>query len=145
MGYVVSWYSRVVDVRSLAFDEGRWCRSSRGDTVGCLMLVSWGRLSRWVQLDSRRGQLKSVESLGTAGQSSRTGSVESLSSARCLMLVSWGRLSRWVQLDSRRGQLRSVESLGTAGESSRGAEVGRVVGYSWTVVADRVGRVVELS
>ena len=29
MGYVVSWYSRVVDVRSWAFDEGRWRRSSR--------------------------------------------------------------------------------------------------------------------
>ena len=40
MGYVVSWYSRVVDVRSWAFDEGRWRRSSYGDTAGCLMLVT---------------------------------------------------------------------------------------------------------
>ena len=40
MGDVVSWYSRVVDVRSWTFDEGRWRRSSRGDTARCLMLVS---------------------------------------------------------------------------------------------------------
>ena len=33
------------------------------------------------------------------------------------------------------GKLRSVESLSTAGQSSWAAEVGRVVGYSWTVVA----------
>ena len=33
------------------------------------------------------------------------------------------------------GKLRSVESLSSAGQSSRAAEVGRVVGYSWTVVA----------
>ena len=58
MGDVGSWYDRVVDVRSWAFDEGRWRRSSR-----------------WVQLDSRRGQLRSVESLGTAGQSSRAAEV----------------------------------------------------------------------
>ena len=35
------------------------------------------------------------------------------------------------------GKLRSVESLSSAGQSSRTAEVGRVVGYSWTVVAGR--------
>ena len=35
MGYVVSWYGRVVDVRSWTFDEGSWRRSSRGDTAGC--------------------------------------------------------------------------------------------------------------
>ena len=75
MGYVASWYSRVVDVRSRAFDEGRWRRSSR-----------------------------------------------------------------WVQLDSRRGQLRSVELLSSAGQSSQAAEVGRVVGFSWTVVAGSWGR-----
>ena len=42
MGYVVSWYGRVVVVvvRSRTFDEGCWRRSSRGDTAGCLMLVS---------------------------------------------------------------------------------------------------------
>ena len=40
MGDVGSWYDRVVDVSSWAFDEGRWRRSSRGDTAGCLMLVS---------------------------------------------------------------------------------------------------------
>ena len=40
MGYVVSWYGRVVDVRSWTFDEGRWRRSSRGDTARCLMRVS---------------------------------------------------------------------------------------------------------
>ena len=40
MGYVVSWYSRIVDVRSWTFDEGSWRRSSCGDTAGCLMLVS---------------------------------------------------------------------------------------------------------
>ena len=63
MGYVVSWYGRVVDVRSWTFDEGSWRRSSRGDTAGCLMLVSCDRSRRWMQLDSRRGQLRSVESL----------------------------------------------------------------------------------
>ena len=40
MGYVISWYGRVVVVRSWTFDEGSWRRSSRGDTAGCLMLVS---------------------------------------------------------------------------------------------------------
>ena len=42
MGYVVSWYGRVVvvDVRRRTFDEGSWRRSSRGDTARCLMLVS---------------------------------------------------------------------------------------------------------
>ena len=42
MGYVVSWYGRVVVVvvRSRTFDEGSWRRSSRGDTARCLMLVS---------------------------------------------------------------------------------------------------------
>ena len=40
MGHVVSWYGRVVDVCSWTFDEGRWHRSSRGDTARCLMLVS---------------------------------------------------------------------------------------------------------
>ncbi len=42
MGYVVSGYGRVVAVvvRSRSFDEGSWRRSSRGDTAGCLMLVS---------------------------------------------------------------------------------------------------------
>ena len=43
MGYVVSWYGRVVVVCSRTFDEGSWCRSSRGDTARCLMLVSWDR------------------------------------------------------------------------------------------------------
>ena len=38
------------------------------------------------------------------------------------------------------GKLRSVESLGTAGQSSRAAEVGRVVEYSWTVVAGSLGQ-----
>ena len=33
------------------------------------------------------------------------------------------------------GKLRSVESLSSAGQSLRAVEVGRVVGYSWTVVA----------
>ena len=40
MGYVVSWYGRVVVVRSRTFDEGSCRRSSRGDTARCLMLVS---------------------------------------------------------------------------------------------------------
>ena len=45
--------SRVVDVRSWTFDEGSWRRSSRGDTARCLMLVSWSRSGRWMQLDGR--------------------------------------------------------------------------------------------
>ena len=40
MGYVVSWYGRVVVVRSRTFDEGIWRRSSRGDTARFLMRVS---------------------------------------------------------------------------------------------------------
>ena len=40
MGYVDSWCRRVVVVRNWTFDEGRWRRSSRGDTARCLMLVS---------------------------------------------------------------------------------------------------------
>ena len=40
MGYVNSWYGRVVVVRSWTFDEGSWRRSSRGDTAKCLMWVS---------------------------------------------------------------------------------------------------------
>ena len=34
LGDVGSWYDRVVDIRSWAFDEGRWRRSSRRDTAG---------------------------------------------------------------------------------------------------------------
>ena len=62
MGYVVSWYGRVVivAVRRRTFDEGSWCRLSHGDTARCLILVSWDRSRRWMQLDSRRGQLKLV-------------------------------------------------------------------------------------
>ena len=37
MGYVVSWYGRVVFVRNRMFDEGSWHWSSRGDTARCLM------------------------------------------------------------------------------------------------------------
>ena len=44
MGYVDSWYSRVVVVCSWTFDEGSWCRSSRGDIARCLMRVSCDRL-----------------------------------------------------------------------------------------------------
>ena len=39
IGYVDSWYGRVVVVRSWTFDEGSWRRSSRGDTARCLMRV----------------------------------------------------------------------------------------------------------
>ena len=46
MGDVDSWYGRVVVVRSWMFVEG-----------------SWGRSSRWMQLDDRCGKLRSVESL----------------------------------------------------------------------------------
>ena len=88
MGYVDSWCGRVVDVRSWTFDESSWRRSSRGDTARCLMLVgslneagwslraaevgrvvesswmvvagSWDRSGRWMQLDGRCGQLRSV-------------------------------------------------------------------------------------
>ena len=60
MGDIVSWYGRVVDVRSWTFDEGSWRRSRRGDTARCLMRVSWDRSGRWMQLDGRCGQLRSV-------------------------------------------------------------------------------------
>ena len=38
----ISWYGRVVDVRSWMFDEGSWRRSSCEDTVRCLMRVAVG-------------------------------------------------------------------------------------------------------
>ena len=62
-GYVDSWNGRVVVARNWTFDEGSWRRSSRGDTARCLMLVSWDRSGRWMQLDGRCGQLRSGESL----------------------------------------------------------------------------------
>ena len=60
MGYVVSWYGRVVDVRSWTFDEGSWRRSSCGDTARCLMLVSWDRSRCGMQLDGHSRKPKSV-------------------------------------------------------------------------------------
>ena len=42
MGDVDSLYVRVVNVRSWMFDDGSWHRSSRGDTVRCLMQVAVG-------------------------------------------------------------------------------------------------------
>ena len=53
MGYVVSWYSRVVDVRSWTFDEGCWRRSSRGNTARCLMLVLFNNPSARAGYDTR--------------------------------------------------------------------------------------------
>ena len=75
MGYVDSWYGRVMVVRSWTFDKGSWCRSSCGDTARCLMLVSWDQSDRWMQLDGRCGQLRSVESLNAAGWSLRAAEV----------------------------------------------------------------------
>ena len=40
MGYVDSWYGRVVVVRSWAFDEGSWRRLSCKDIARWLMPVS---------------------------------------------------------------------------------------------------------
>ena len=40
-----------------------------------------------------------------------------------------------MQLDNRCGKLRLVESLNAAGRSLRVAEIGRVVGCSWMIVA----------
>ena len=40
MGYVDSWYGRVIVVCSWTFDEGSLRRSSHGDTARCLMQVS---------------------------------------------------------------------------------------------------------
>ena len=127
-GYVNSWYGRVLVVRSWTFDEGRWRRSSCGDTARCLMLVSWDRSRRWMQLDSRRRQRRSVESLRkaevgrvvlvTSRYSESSWLVvamlgQSVTASRYVdwMLYSWGRSSRCVPLDGRCGQLRSVESL----------------------------------
>ena len=53
MGYVISWYGRVVDVHSWTFDEGSWHRSSRGDTAGCLMLVLFTNPSARAGYDTR--------------------------------------------------------------------------------------------
>ena len=40
MGYVDSWYGRIVVVSSWTFDEGNWRRSSCGDAARSLMRVS---------------------------------------------------------------------------------------------------------
>ena len=101
MGYVVSWYGRVVVVGSWTFNEGSWHRSSCGDTARCLMWVSWGRLSRWMCAagwllwETEIGRVVECNWMFVAG--------------------SWGQSSRWMQLDDRSGKLRSVESLDAAG------------------------------
>ena len=115
MGYVVSWYGRVVDVRSWTFNKGSWRRSSSGDTARCLMRVSWGRSSRWMQLDGRCRQLRSVESLNAAGWSLRAAEVGWVVERSWMIVAgSWGRSSRWIQLDDRSGKLRLVESFWVA-------------------------------
>ena len=51
-----------------------------------------------------------------------------------------------MQLDGRSRKPKSVESFYATGWSLRAAEVGRVVGCSWMVVASaEIGRVVECS
>ena len=107
------------------------------------MRVSWGRSSRWMWLDDRCGQLRSVESLDVAGRSLRAAEVGRVVGCGWTIVAgSWGRSSRWMWLDDRCGQLRSVESLDVAGRSLRAAEVSRVVlvasrygESSWLVVA----------
>ena len=104
MDDVDSWYGRVIDVRSWMFDEGGCRRSSRGDTARCLMQVSWGQSSHWMQLDDRCGQLRSVELLkcgwtivaGSWGKSSCWMQME-------IVAWSWGRSNCWMQLDDRCG------------------------------------------
>ena len=58
MGYVDSWYGRIVDVRIWMFDEG-----------------SWHWLSHRMQLDDRKGKLRSVKLLNAARQSLREAEV----------------------------------------------------------------------
>ena len=58
MGYVVSWYSRVVDVRSWTFDEGSWRRSSRGDTAGWF---GWVVGYRWIVVAGSWGRSRLVD------------------------------------------------------------------------------------
>ena len=88
MGYVVSWYGRVVVVRSKTFDEGSWRRSSRGDTARFLMRVSWDRSGSWMQLDDRSESLRGLV-VAMLGQSVTAGGYVDW------MLYSWGRSSRW--------------------------------------------------
>ena len=64
------------------------------------------------------GKLRSVESLSSAGQSSRAAEVGRV------VGYSW-------MFDA--GKLRSVESLSSAGQSSRAAEVGRSISPVMTV------------
>ena len=49
--------------------------------------------------------------------------------------ASWCRLSYRMQLDDRSRKLRSVVSWDAAGRSWQEAEVSRVVGCSWTIIA----------
>ena len=105
MGYIDSLYGRVVVVRSWTFDESSWRRSSRGETARCLMLVSWDQSGRWIQLDDRCRQMRSVGSLWAA----EIGRVVECSWT--IVVGSWSRSSRWMQLDDRTGKLKSVESL----------------------------------
>ena len=97
MGYVVSWYGRVVDVCSWTFDEGSWRRSSRGDTARCLKLVCWDRSWRWIQLDDRSGKLKSVESLNATGWSLRAAEIGRVVECSWTIVAgSWDRsVGRW--------------------------------------------------
>ena len=96
MGDLDSGYSRVVVVRSWMLDEDSWRWPSRGDTARCLMRVSWGRSSRWMQLDDRCGELRSVESLNAAGWSLRPAGVGRVVEGSWMIVAgSWGRSSRW--------------------------------------------------
>ena len=82
-GMVESWLcaaghsTRVAGVgRVVEIQLDVWCWYAEiGRVVGCSWMIvagSWDRSSRWMQLDSRCWQLRSVESLNVAGSWSRT-------------------------------------------------------------------------
>ena len=129
MSYVVSCYGRVVDVRSWTFDASSWRRSSRGDTAGCLMLVSWD----------------SVEALDAVGQSSRAAEVGRVVGKP--MSLFWhfvGMVESWLQArnsESLRGLV--VAMLGQSVTASRYVDwmlhcksvvVGRSISRFWQYV-----------
>ena len=145
MGYVDSWYGRVVVVRSWTFDEGSWLRSSRGDTARCLMLVSWDSVgflnaAGWSLRAAEVGRVVECSWMGVAGSWSR--SVVGKSMSRFWHFV--GMVESWLlarNSESLRGLV--VAMLGQSVTTSRYVDwmlhcrsvvVGRSISRFWQYV-----------
>ena len=86
-------------VRSLDTSERSLQVAEIGRVVECSWMIvagSWGRSSRWMQLDDRCGKLRMVESLNAAGRSLRE--AENGRVVECswtIVVGSWGWSSRF--------------------------------------------------